>query len=139
LEFAKYYCQKPAFCYKIEAVFSWGVNMADVIYINEEDGKKRVMNNGKLYAKLLTKFKTDTNLDDLASSAGAQDWDKAQAAAHTIKGIAANLSLTELFNQSLDVETQVKGRSLKPESLESLKACYNETLTAVDKVIAQYV
>jgi len=111
--------------------------MAEVVYINAEEGKKRVMNNGKLYAKLLTKFKAGTNLDDLIATAVAQDWDKAQAAAHTIKGIAANLSMTELFNQSLDVETQVKGKSIKNESLESLKVCFNETLLAADKVIAE--
>ena len=96
------------------------------------------MNNGKLYAKLLTKFKTDTNLDDLVTFAGAQDWEKAQGAAHTIKGIAANLSLTELFNQALDVETQIKGKALRPESLDNLKTCFTETLVHVDKVIAQY-
>jgi len=111
--------------------------MADVIYINEEEGKKRVMNNGKLYAKLLTKFKNDTNLKDLEAFCAVQEWDKAQAAAHTIKGIAANLSLTELFNQSLNVETQIKGKSLNPESLNQLKTCYTETITAVDKVIAK--
>ena len=111
--------------------------MSDVVFINEEEGKKRVMNNGKLYAKLLTKFKTDQNLNDLADFVDAQDWDKAKAAIHTIKGIAANLSLTELFNQSLDVETQIKGRSLKQESLENLKTCFTETLIEVDKVIAK--
>ena len=111
--------------------------MADVVYINEAEGTKRVMNNGKLYAKLLTKFKTDTNLSDLLAFAGAQDWEKAQTAAHTVKGIAANLSLTELFNQALDIETQIKGKSLKPESLESLKNCFTETLAAVEKVIAK--
>ena len=112
--------------------------MADVVYINEEEGKKRVMNNGKLYAKLLTKFKDDTSMNDLAVHAVAQEWEKAQSAAHTLKGIAANLSLTELFNQSLDVETQIKGKSLNPESLENLKTCFAETLAAADKVIAQY-
>ena len=111
--------------------------MAEVIYINAEDGKKRVMNNGKLYAKLLTKFKNDTKLDDLVAFATAQDWEKAQGAAHTVKGIAANLSLTELFNQSLDVETQIKGKSLKSESLESLKQCFAQTIIEVEKVIAQ--
>jgi HPt (histidine-containing phosphotransfer) domain-containing protein len=109
-----------------------------VVYINEEEGKKRVMNNGKLYAKLLAKFKTDTGLDELTALADAQDWEKAQAAVHKIKGIAANLSLTELFNQSLDVETQIKGKSLKPESLESLKACFSATLDEADKVIVKY-
>jgi HPt (histidine-containing phosphotransfer) domain-containing protein len=112
--------------------------MADVVYINQEEGLKRVMNKTSLYVKVLTQFRADYNLDELIAFAGAQDWEKAQAAAHTIKGIAANLSLTELFNQSLDVETQIKGKSLKPESLESLKLCFAETLTAVDKVIAQY-
>jgi len=112
--------------------------MADVVYINEEEGKKRVMNNGKLYAKLLTKFKSDTNLSDLAAFAGSQDWDKAQGSAHTLKGIAANLSLTELFNQSLDVETQLKGKSLNPESLENLKNCFSETVVKIEEVIVKY-
>ena len=114
--------------------------MANVVYINEEEGKKRVMNNAKLYAKLLTKFMTDNYdkyLDELVAFSEAQDWEKAQGSAHTIKGVAANLSLTELFIQSLDVETQIKEKSLKPESLENLKACFAETLHAVEKVIAQ--
>ena len=111
--------------------------MSDLVYINEEEGKKRVMNNGKLYAKLLTKFKTDTKLDNLYSSVENEDWEAAQVAAHTIKGLAANLSLTELFNQSLDIETQLKGKSIKGEALESLKTCFAETLIAVEKVIAE--
>ena len=111
--------------------------MADIVYINAEEGKKRLMNNGKLYAKLLGKFKTDTKIDDLMSFVEAQEWEKAQAEAHTIKGVAANLSLTELFNQSLEVETQIKGKSVKPNSLESLKLCFADTLIAVEEVIAQ--
>ena len=111
--------------------------MADVIYINEEEGKRRVMNNGKLYAKLLTKFKTDTNLNDFVDFVEGQNWEKAQIVIHTVKGIAANLSLTELFNQSIEVEAQIKGKSLKQESLESLKTCFADTLVEVDKVIAK--
>ena len=111
--------------------------MADLVYINEEEGKKRVMNNGKLYAKLLTKFKNDTKLDDLLTHTENENWEGAQAAAHTLKGIAANLSLTELFNQSLEIETQLKGKSIKNETLESLKLCFAETLNAVERVIAE--
>ena len=111
--------------------------MSGVVYVNEEEGKKRVMNNGKLYAKLLTKFKTDTNLNDLVDLVETQDWEKAQVIIHTIKGIAANLSLTELFNQSIEVEAQIKGKSLKQESFENLKTCFAETLIEVEKVIAR--
>ena len=114
--------------------------MADAVYVNEEEGKKRVMNNGKLYAKLLGKVKDSAgpNMEELETSANAQNWEKAQTAAHTIKGIAANLSLTELYNQSIDVEAQIKGGSLKAESLENLKVCFGETLSEVEKVIAKY-
>ena len=111
--------------------------MGNTVYINEEEGKKRVMNNVKLYTKLLTKFQADTNMNDLMASTDAQDWEKAQGAAHSIKGLSANLSLTELFNQSLEVESQIKGKSLKQETLENLKACYEETLIQVGKVIAK--
>ena len=113
--------------------------MSEVVYVNEEDGKKRVMNNGKLYAKLLGKFRDGTSLDELLKSVEIQDWEKAQAEAHTIKGVAANLSLTELYNQSLDVETQIKGKSITPGSLENLETCLACTLTEVEKVIAKYV
>jgi HPt (histidine-containing phosphotransfer) domain-containing protein len=76
--------------------------MADVVYVNEEEGKKRVMNNAKLYVKLLSMFKNETNLEDFLAYSEKQEWEKAQEAAHAMKGIAANLSLTELFNQSLE-------------------------------------
>ncbi|MCL2232530.1 MAG: Hpt domain-containing protein [Treponema sp.] len=112
--------------------------MADITYVDEEEGKKRLMNNGKLYAKILTKFKTDTNLGDLLASVDAQDWEKAQAAAHTVKGIAANLSLIELARQALDAETQLKGKALNPQTLEGLKMCFSATLVKVDEVIAKY-
>ena len=66
----------------------------EVILIDIEDGVKRVMNNRKLYVKLLNKFKDGTNLNDLESGLAAGDMEKAQTAAHTIKGLAANLSLS---------------------------------------------
>ena len=112
-------------------------DVVDAVYINEEEGKKRVMNNTKLYAKLLTKFKTDINLNDFLAFADAQDWENAQAAIHSIKGIAANLSLPELFLQSLDLETQMKGARLKPESIDKYKSCFAETLIQVEKVVAK--
>jgi HPt (histidine-containing phosphotransfer) domain-containing protein len=111
--------------------------MADAVYINAEEGMARVMKNAKLYTRLLTKFKTDTNLDGITAAVDSGDWEKAQAAAHTIKGVAANLSLTELWKQSLECETQIKGKSLNPESLESLKACFAKTIEEVEKVIAE--
>jgi HPt (histidine-containing phosphotransfer) domain-containing protein len=110
----------------------------EVVYVNYEEGVKRVLNNNKLYVKLLAKFKTDTSLDDLGAALAAGDMEKAQTAAHTIKGVAANLSLMELYKQVLEIETQIKARSVKDGALEAVKNVYEETVKSVEKVIEQY-
>jgi HPt (histidine-containing phosphotransfer) domain-containing protein len=114
--------------------------MADdeTVYVNYEEGVKRVLNNGKLYIKLLAKFKAETNLDDLGAALAAGDMEKARAAAHTIKGVAANLSLIELYRQALEIETQIKARSVEEGALEAVKTVYGETIKNVEKVIEQY-
>jgi HPt (histidine-containing phosphotransfer) domain-containing protein len=112
--------------------------MADnVVYIDFADGIKRVMNNTKLYIKLLTKFKADTNLDILESAIAAGDMEKAKNAAHTLKGLSANLSLTELNKQSLALETQIKTGAADPAQFSAVKSTFARTLQEIDKVISE--
>jgi HPt (histidine-containing phosphotransfer) domain-containing protein len=108
-----------------------------VVYVDQADGMKRVMNNAKLYHRLLGKFRAENNLDVLNAAVSAGDYEAAQVAAHTIKGIAANLSLAELYKQSVEVESQIKAKSVNPGAMETLQACFTETQNAIDKVIAQ--
>ncbi|MDR2482387.1 MAG: Hpt domain-containing protein [Treponema sp.] len=110
-----------------------------IVYIDWDDGLKRVMNNLKLYIRLLDKFKAGTNLNDLSAALAAGDYEKAQAAAHTVKGVAANLSLMELYKQALGVEEQIKAQSVKPGAFDALNACFTETLVSIDKAIADHV
>jgi HPt (histidine-containing phosphotransfer) domain-containing protein len=112
--------------------------MEDVVYINFDEGLKRMMNNTKLYVRLLSKFKADTNLDELSAQLEAGDYEKAQMAAHTVKGVAANLSLTEFFNKIRDLEYQIKEKSVQPGALDTVKAVFEETLKKLDEVVAQY-
>ncbi|MDR2740786.1 MAG: Hpt domain-containing protein [Treponema sp.] len=112
--------------------------MADgVVYVDAAEGQKRVMNNAKLYHRLLAKFRAENNLNELVAAVNAGEYEKAQAAAHTIKGIAANLSLSELYKQSLAVETQIKAKAVEPGAMETLSACFVSTLEAIDKVLVQ--
>jgi HPt (histidine-containing phosphotransfer) domain-containing protein len=105
-----------------------GSGMAeDKVYIDFADGMKRVMNNSKLYIKLLSKFRNDTRLDDLEAAVKAGDLEKAKNAAHTIKGLSANLSLTELNKQSLALETQLKAGTADLAQLETVKAAFAKT------------
>jgi len=109
----------------------------DVVLINFDEGVKRVMNNPKFYVKMLVKFKDDPGMSNLNAALSAGDMEKAQAQAHTVKGLAGNLSLTELYKQSLELETQIKARAVNPDQITKLKDVYSKTLAEVDKVIAQ--
>ncbi|MDR2575563.1 MAG: Hpt domain-containing protein [Treponema sp.] len=112
--------------------------MADeVVYVDFADGLKRVVNNKKLYVKLLTKFRNENKLDDLEAAIAAKDMEKARNAAHTLKGVAANLSLAELHKQSLALETQIKGGSADPAQLNTVKTAFANTLKEIDKVISE--
>jgi len=110
----------------------------DVVYINVEEGVKRLMNNTGLYAKLLAKFKDDTRLSELDAALGDGDLEKARTSVHTLKGLAANLALTELHKQSLEIETQIKAGKVNPGQIDIVKNVYTQTIKEIDKVIAQY-
>jgi len=112
--------------------------MADsIVYIDMADGVKRVMNNTKLYVKLLIKFRDDSKADDIETALAAGEMEKARSAVHTLKGVAANLSLVELFKQSLELETQIKAGAVNPAQIETVKTVYTATIQEVNKVIAE--
>jgi len=109
----------------------------DVVYIDFADGVKRVVNNTKLYIRLLSKFRSENKLDNLEAAIAAGDMEKARNEAHTIKGVAANLSLTELYKQSLALETQIKGGAADPAQLDTVKTAFAKTLQEIDRVVSE--
>ena len=109
----------------------------EAVYVNVAEGSARIMNNIKLYVKLLGKFKSDNNLNDLEAAIAAGDLVKAQNAAHTIKGVAANLAFTELFTQCLELENQIKSGAVNPAQLETVKTVFAATLQEIDRVISE--
>lgn len=57
----------------------------------------RFMNNEALLEKFLAKFPADPNHHRLAAAIAANDREGALTAAHTLKGVCGNLSMTALF------------------------------------------
>ncbi|MHB9291050.1 hypothetical protein Holit_00121 [Hollandina sp. SP2] len=114
------------------------INEKGIVYINVEEGLKRVMHNKTLYVKLLCKLKADTHFTDLTAALQVKDYENAQTAAHAIKGMAANLSLTELFTQAMQLEGRLKNHIIHDDSLEIITRCYEKTLISIDKVLEQY-
>jgi len=111
----------------------------DDIYINVDEGLSRVMKNSALYCKLLGKFKNDTTINDIENAFAGSDAEKAKVAAHTLKGLAANLSLTELFKQVLELETQLKAGTINNDQLALVRTTFDRTLLEIDKVVNLYV
>ena len=57
----------------------------------------RMMGNEKLLAHLLGKFLDDTSFSRLETALAEHDADAAFGAAHTLKGVAGNLSVTTVY------------------------------------------
>ena len=65
--------------------------------IDYEGTMNRFMGNESLYVRILKKLEADKNAERLQKSVAAQDWEEAFTAAHTLKGVAANMGLTPLL------------------------------------------
>lgn len=65
--------------------------------INVEVALDRFMNNESMYEKFLLKFIADKNFDILRESIETGDVESAFDAAHTLKGVAANLELNSIL------------------------------------------
>ena len=77
-------------------------------FLDEKDAMARLGSNKRLYATLLKKFNGNAMLEELKNKLAEGDADALQAQAHTIKGLAANLSLQDLKEKSEAIESAVK-------------------------------
>ena len=74
-----------------------------------EAGLKRLRGDEALYRKLLTDFarKHASAADQIKDAIAAEDMDRVRSLAHTLKGLAGNLSATELAAAAKDLEADV--------------------------------
>lgn len=64
--------------------------------VDVDRGMERFMGNQELLLRFLRKFPGDNNYRDIVSSLESGDYETAFRAAHTLKGLCGNLSLTKL-------------------------------------------
>jgi HPt (histidine-containing phosphotransfer) domain-containing protein len=102
-------------------------------FINVEDGLKRLMNNRALYLKLLNSFQGKDLAQKIIEAIDGKNCEAVGQAAHTLKGVAANLSLTALYDISLQIELVAK----QSNDAEQLKEKLRETVEKTLDLIAQ--
>lgn len=105
--------------------------------VNYEAGLQRFGNNQALFEKLLLSFLSDPTYKELDVALKALDYKAAFGAAHTLKGVAGNLSLQPLFEACnlLVEELREEHYPPRPVLFESVQLQYEITIHQVQKLM----
>jgi HPt (histidine-containing phosphotransfer) domain-containing protein len=103
---------------------------------NVPDAMGRLMNNKKLYQKLLDKFGAGYGdyEDKVVAAFAADDFEEAIQLSHTMKGLAGNLGATSLQEASLVLEQIAKSGAKTPEFAGALEKFQTELRRALKEV-----
>ena len=97
---------------------AWGANV--------DEGLGRCMGMESFYLGLVAKTQGDATFDALNDALAAEDWKKAFEAAHALKGVLGNLSLTPLFDPANELCELL--RPQEPVDYQPLLDTINERL-----------
>lgn len=113
---------------KKEELIAAGIDVDSVL--------QRFMGSEKLMEKFLKRFLDDVTFGQLCDSIAANDCDGAFRAAHTLKGVAGNLGMTELFDcvSAMTEKFRAQDMSSAASDLEGLRKVYEKVLEAVKKL-----
>ena len=78
---------------------------------NTEEGLTRCMKNEALYLRLVATAPNEKNFDKLRTALHAGDLDGAFEAAHALKGVLGNLSLTPLYEKAVEITELLRAKT----------------------------
>lgn len=101
--------------------------------IDVAEAAARFMNNEGLMMRFLLKFPQDPNFEALRQALAAGDAQGAFTAAHTLKGVAGNLSLKEVYAQAAILSDALRGGDLAAAEMQMplLEAAYHRVVEAL--------
>ena len=97
-----------------------------------EEVKARLMSD-RLVEKFVLKFPSDPSMQQLLDAVAAGDNASAFRAVHTLKGVAANLALTELRNAASALTEQLRSGD-KPADEELLRKVEDAYKLVIDSI-----
>lgn len=91
-----------------------------------------------LVKKFALKFLAEESFHKLEKAMEDKDCKEAFNAAHTLKGVSANLSFTKLSRAASDITEQLRGGELCEECyLDFVREVYQQTIAALEKLQAE--
>ena len=84
-------------------------------------------------------FRRDQSVEDLKNALAANDVDTAFRAAHTLKGVCANVAYKKLLEIAVDVTEDLRAKDMDTAKtkMPQLLACYETTVAAIDEFLAE--
>lgn len=104
--------------------------------IHTEEAIRRFSGNETLYLKFLVKFLQDPSFPQIKASLEKNDLEAAFVAAHTLKGVAGNLGLQELFHTDsvLVEDLRLKRLDRLPELFQDVECQYQRVCAAISSI-----
>lgn len=102
---------------------------------NYAEAKQRLMND-RLIDKFILKFPDDPSMEALREMVKAGDNAASFRAVHTLKGVAANLAFTQLFQDASNLTEQL--RDLQHDPDPTLYSILQETYQQVINTLMEY-
>ena len=99
----------------------------NIEYIDVQDALKRIGGSMDLYKRLLNQFTGGDHIDPLEEALSVGAMDEASRLIHSLKGVAANLSLVKISTLAADLEHKVKDGMDHSATFNELKHAYYET------------
>lgn len=104
-------------------------------YIDAADAAGRFMNNEAMYKKFLFRFGDEDGFPSLFDRLENGTAEEAFNAAHTMKGLCANLSLKSINTILVPMTETLRGGDMPEKAqVEELRRAYEETLEVLEKV-----
>jgi len=103
-------------------------------YVDVQDALKRIGGSLDLYKRLLGQFTGGDHIDPLEEALHSGALEDASRQIHTLKGVAANLSLIKLSATAGELEHKIKSGLDHSESFEELKSAYYITSQEIAKI-----
>ena len=111
----------------------------DLAGIDVSRGLRIVNRNVKLYARLLKSFLENTLYQEFVAAVAEKDSQNSAAKAHALKGVVANLALTEISDIIVPLEEGLKKGTISLPSeaeLQRLADAHARTTSAIEKILA---
>lgn len=102
-----------------------------------EDVLRRLMGSEDMVARFAARFAEDPSFAQLTEALAVRDAETAFRAAHTLKGVAQNLGLVNLYEPASDLTESLRGGSLAgaDELAAPVREQYEATIAALSEAL----